>query len=219
MAGSCAQKHGFPADLHLGSARGKRGTVSRQPGNVVHESFYELLRAPCQIDALASGLQSLGLIVTGVNLTYKPAEALMQIEATGPGPWIVMDVVHGLLFAPVAKECGFAHVIVTNLADCLDMPSEQKEQALAAGTISSAPVPDFACSFQELLGSDPLAFENQAGADDAAVYAMTGGNAGIFGQSGGEGAPQSLKAAESISTVIGSSAVRRLARPSVLGSS
>jgi len=166
-------------------------------------SFSEL---QAKTDALASGLQrlglkkgdvvalalinsfqyvisyyaaaKLGLVVTGVNPTYKPAEALMQIQVTGARALIVVDVVYAALFAPIEKECGFAHVIVTNTADCLDMPAEQKERAIADGTIPSAPVPETACSFLELLKSDPTECTNQAGADDVAVYAMTGGTTG-----------------------------------------
>ncbi|MFP4226913.1 MAG: AMP-binding protein [Desulfobacterales bacterium] len=120
----------------------------------------------------------LGLIVTGINPTYKPAEVLMQVKTTGAKALIVLDMVYQLLIEPVASDCGLDHVITTNIADLLKMPDAQKEQAIAAGVIPSGPVPDTAMSFLNLLESDPSACGNESGADDIACYAMTGGTTG-----------------------------------------
>jgi long-chain acyl-CoA synthetase len=120
----------------------------------------------------------LGLIVTAINPTYKPAEVLMQVQTTGAKALVVLDMVYQLLFEPVANECGFEHVITTNLADLLAMPEEQRRQAIAGGVIPSGPVPEAAVSFLELLKADPALCENEAGPDDVAIYAMTGGTTG-----------------------------------------
>ncbi|MCF8025593.1 MAG: AMP-binding protein [Desulfobacteraceae bacterium] len=120
----------------------------------------------------------LGLIVTGINPTYKPDEALMQVRVTGARALIVLDMVYQPIFAPVAEDCGFDHVISTNLADLLEMPPEQKQQAIDAGTIPSGPVPETAVAFTDLLQADPQLCENEAGPDDIVIYAMTGGTTG-----------------------------------------
>ncbi len=121
----------------------------------------------------------IGLVVTGVNPTYKPAEALMQVRTAGAKALIVMDMVYDMLFGPVAEECGFEHVIVTNLADLLPMPEDEKRKAVEGGVIPSGPAPEGALSFKGLLESDPGLCREEAGPEDDAIYAMTGGTTGL----------------------------------------
>jgi long-chain acyl-CoA synthetase len=121
----------------------------------------------------------LGLIVTGVNPTYKPAEVLHELQLTGARTLVILDALYGTLQAPIAEKHRVDHLIVTNIADLLKVSSLKKWLGKKLKKIPTGRVPAGAISFRDLLRAEPIDAETRVSADDIATYIMTGGTTGI----------------------------------------
>jgi long-chain acyl-CoA synthetase len=68
----------------------------------------------------------LGVIVTGINPTYKPGEILHQLKLTGARTLIFLDALYEPLLKPIEKDLRIDHWIATNVADMLKVAGWKK---------------------------------------------------------------------------------------------
>jgi long-chain acyl-CoA synthetase len=120
----------------------------------------------------------LGLIVTGVNPTYKPAEVAHQFEVTGVKTVIALDALYETLIEPIASSYRLDRVIVTGVVDLVKMSALKKWLGKLLKKIPTGPVPEDAVKFLDLLKTPPDPPEVEVSADDPATYIMTGGTTG-----------------------------------------
>ena len=121
----------------------------------------------------------LGLIVTGVNPTYKPGEVKHQLELTGAKAVVVLDALYEPTLAPIVKDTPVEHVIVTNIVDLAALSGFKKWLGKKLGKIPSAPLPPDAHTFSSLLRAPAAPPQADVHADDVATYIMTGGTTGV----------------------------------------
>jgi long-chain acyl-CoA synthetase len=121
----------------------------------------------------------LGLIVTGVNPTYKPGEVKNQLQMTGAKAIVVLDVLYEGTIAPIVAETAIKHVIVTNVADLAAMSGLKKWIGKKLNKIPTAPPPAGSLRLIDLLKTAPALPKVDLSADDIATYIMTGGTTGV----------------------------------------
>jgi long-chain acyl-CoA synthetase len=121
----------------------------------------------------------LGVIVTGINPTYKPAEVLHQLKLTGARTLLFLDALYEPLLLPIEKELHVNHWIATNVADLLKVAGWKKWMGRKLGKIPTGPVPAGAVSFLDLLLARPEPLRVDVTPDDVATYIMTGGTTGV----------------------------------------
>ncbi|HPM76910.1 MAG TPA: AMP-binding protein [bacterium] len=121
----------------------------------------------------------LGLILTGVNPTYKPGEVKHQLKLTGAKAIIVLDVLYEPTLAPIVKDTDLKHVIVTNVTDLKALSGLKRWLGKKMGKIPFAPAPAGSLNFMDLLKAEPKPPKVDVSADDIAVYIMTGGTTGV----------------------------------------
>ena len=121
----------------------------------------------------------LGLVVTGVNPTYKPGEVLHQFVLTGVKSVITLDSLYETLIGPIADRYPLEHIIVTSIVDLVKMSGFKKWLGKKLKKIPTGPVPDEAIHFMDLLDVSPNPPEVQVFAEDPATYIMTGGTTGV----------------------------------------
>ncbi len=121
----------------------------------------------------------LGVIVTGVNPTYKPGEVLHQFNVTGVKSVITLDALYEPLVGPIANQHNLEHVITTSIIDLVKMSPIKKFLGKLLKKIPTGPVPPDAIRFKDLLdnGSNPP--EVKISPDHPATYIMTGGTTGV----------------------------------------
>jgi long-chain acyl-CoA synthetase len=122
----------------------------------------------------------LGVIVTGVNPTYKPGEVLHQLKLTGAEYVLILDMLDECMLGPIRNELDFKGVVSTNLVDLAGgMSTTKKVLGKMLGRIPKGKVPD-SSEFLKVLenaGPDsPRAVIDQE--QDPAAYIMTGGTTG-----------------------------------------
>ena len=120
----------------------------------------------------------LGAIVSGINPTYKPGEALHQIKTVGARALIVLDALYPQMIQPVEKEAGFELVISTNIGDFL--PPVKRVLGKLLKKIPTGVVPGTAHALRTLLKTPPATPKVELDPEeDTAVYIMTGGTTGV----------------------------------------
>ena len=124
----------------------------------------------------------LGVIVTGVNPTYKPGEVLHQLKLTGAEYVLILDMLNEGMLGPIRNELDFKGVVSTNLVDLASgMSTIKKVFGKMLGMIPKGKVPD-SLEFLKMLknGSpdSPRAVIDQE--QDPAAYIMTGGTTGSY---------------------------------------
>jgi len=120
----------------------------------------------------------LGAIVSGINPTYKPGEALHQIKTVGARVLIVLDALYPHIIQPVEREADFELVISTNIGDFL--PPLKQILGKLLKKIPTGAVPRSAHAFATLLRTAPNPPKVDLDAEeDTAVYIMTGGTTGV----------------------------------------
>ncbi|MBD3254589.1 MAG: AMP-binding protein [Candidatus Lokiarchaeota archaeon] len=124
----------------------------------------------------------LGVIVTGINPTYKPLEVLHHIELTKAKTLITLDALWEPLVKPIIEKTELEKVIYTNIADLASgIPGVLKFIGKLIGKIPKGKV-DFSPSykFTNLLETKPnLPKVNINPIEDTATYIMTGGTTGV----------------------------------------
>jgi long-chain acyl-CoA synthetase len=121
----------------------------------------------------------LGVIVTGINPTYKPGEILHQLKLTGARTLIFLDALYEPLLKPIEKDLRINHWIATNVADLLKVAAWKKWLGKTLKKIPTGPVPPGSLSFLDLLKARPEPFQADVTPDDVATYIMTGGTTGV----------------------------------------
>jgi len=121
----------------------------------------------------------LGIIVTGVNPTYKPGEVLHELRLTGAKTVIILDALYQPLIAPIANQHKIDRLIGTNIADLLKVSSIKKWLGKKLKKIPTGEVPKGSLQFLDLLKVEPAPIDNHVKPEDIATYIMTGGTTGI----------------------------------------
>jgi len=123
--------------------------------------------------------QRLGLIVTGVNPTYKPLEVLHQFEVTGVKAVIALDSLYGPLISEIEARHPIEHLIVTNIVDLVKMSPFKKWLGKVLKKIPTGKVPKEALRFMDLLEKKISPPDVKVNHEDPATYIMTGGTTGV----------------------------------------
>ena len=121
----------------------------------------------------------LGLIVSGVNPTYKPVEVLHQLKMIDAKACIVLDILYKECLHPIIGQSSIEHLIATNITDLLKLSATKKFIGRLLGKIPSGRVPSYALRFMDLLKCDIDLPEVEINAHDIATYIMTGGTTGV----------------------------------------
>jgi long-chain acyl-CoA synthetase len=121
----------------------------------------------------------LGVIVTGINPTYKPGEILHQLNITGARTLIFLDALYEPLLKPIEQDLHIHHWIKTNVADLLKLADWKKWMAKKLKKIPTGPVPSESLCFLDLLKAKPEPLRVTVAPDDVATYIMTGGTTGV----------------------------------------
>jgi long-chain acyl-CoA synthetase len=121
----------------------------------------------------------LGLVVTGVNPTYKPGEALHQFKVTGVKAVIALDALYETLIGRIVEKYPLKHIIVTSIVDLVKMPWFKKWLGKKIKKIPTGPVPKDAIHYMDLLKVSPNPPQIQVFAEDPATYIMTAGTTGV----------------------------------------
>ena len=121
----------------------------------------------------------LGLIASGINPTYKPAEVLHQVKTVGTKVMVVLDSLYDSCVAPVREKAGIEKFVSTNIADLLKINFAKKTIGKLLKKIPTGYVPN-SVPFMELV-RHPI---NVPKVDidvekDPATYIMTGGTTGV----------------------------------------
>lgn len=121
----------------------------------------------------------LGIIVTGVNPTYKPSEVLHELRLTSAKTVIILDALYEPLIAPIAHQHKIDRLISTNIADLLKISPVKKWLGKKLKKIPTGEVPKGSLEFLDLLKVQPVTIDSQVKPEDIATYIMTGGTTGI----------------------------------------
>jgi len=123
----------------------------------------------------------LGVIVTGINPTYKPLEVLHQIEISNVKVLITLDALYGELVKPIITKTKIEMIIYTSVVDLAGMSSIKVMLGKLLGKIPKGKV-DFESSYNllDLLKTEPalpeISFDPTT---HPATYIMTGGTTGV----------------------------------------
>jgi long-chain acyl-CoA synthetase len=121
----------------------------------------------------------LGVIVTGVNPTYKPGEVKHQLKLTGAKAIIALDVLYEQTLASIVADTQIKHVIVTNVTDLAALSPFKRWLGKKLKKIPFAPAPAGSLQLKKLLATPPNLPKVDVRADDIATYIMTGGTTGV----------------------------------------
>lgn len=121
----------------------------------------------------------LGVVVTGVNPTYKPAEVLHQFRLTGVKGIITLDALYETLVEPISAEYPVEWIIVTSVVDLVKMSAFKRWLGKKLKKIPVGSVPEGAIQYKELLDRTASPPEVEVSPYDPATYIMTGGTTGI----------------------------------------
>ncbi len=124
----------------------------------------------------------IGVIPTGINITYKPMEVLHHIEITGAKAIIILEAMYNLLVKPIIDKTNIEFIIYTNVADLVSGPKSfkdfiaRKTRKIRKGKIDFSP----SYNFYELLTTEPnvpdIKFDPTT---HTGTYIMTGGTTGV----------------------------------------
>ena len=122
--------------------------------------------------------QRLGVIVTGINPTYKPLEVLHQLRITGAKGLVVLDALFEPNVKPIYDKHKLENVIVTNIADFLPATKRFLGKLLKKIPTGKVSVPH--TKFTDLFKITPDVPHVEIDAyNDVAAYLMTGGTTGV----------------------------------------
>jgi long-chain acyl-CoA synthetase len=121
----------------------------------------------------------LGLIVTGVNPTYKAGEVKHQLKLTGAKALVVLDVLYPEAIASIIDDTAVKHLIVTNVTDLVDLSGFKRFLGKLLKKIPHAPAPAGALKFTDMIKTAPNVPQVDVTADDILTYIMTGGTTGV----------------------------------------
>jgi len=121
----------------------------------------------------------LGAIASGINPTYKPGEALHQIETVGSKYLFVLDSLYEPIAAPIINKSPVKKIITTNIVDLVKMGLVKKTLGKVLKKIPTGKVPPQALRFKDLMKAEPKPPKVDVKSDDTMTYIMTGGTTGV----------------------------------------
>jgi long-chain acyl-CoA synthetase len=120
----------------------------------------------------------LGVIVTGINPTYKPGEILHQLKTVNAKGLVVLDALFEKSVEPVLSRSGVEFLVHTCVADFL--PPVKQFLGKLLKKIPTGPVPRHSVPMISLLKTVPnvptVAIDPEV---DTATFIMTGGTTGV----------------------------------------
>ncbi|MBM4354972.1 MAG: long-chain fatty acid--CoA ligase [Deltaproteobacteria bacterium] len=120
----------------------------------------------------------LGVVVSGVNPTYKPGEILHQLKTVNAKGLVVLDALYQGSVDPILSRSGIQFLVHTGIADFL--PPLKQFLGKLLKKIPTGPVPKHSIPLSSLLktrGAAPAVdLDPEA---DTATYIMTGGTTGV----------------------------------------
>lgn len=120
----------------------------------------------------------LGVIVSGVNPTYKPGEILHQLKTVNARGLVVLDALYGTAVDPILSKSGIEFLVHTNIADFL--PPVKQFLGKLLKKIPTGNVPGHSVSLKALLKTPADVPEVHLDPEeDTATYIMTGGTTGV----------------------------------------
>jgi len=120
----------------------------------------------------------LGVVVTGINPTYKPGEILHQLKTVNAKGLVVLDALYEKSVDPVLSRSGVEFLVHTGVGDFL--PGVKQFLGKLLKKIPTGPVPRHSIPFQTLLKTQPNVPKVDIDpANDTATFIMTGGTTGV----------------------------------------
>jgi len=120
----------------------------------------------------------LGVVVSGVNPTYKPGEILHQLKTVNAKGLVVLDALYQGSVDPILSRSGVQFLVHTNVADFL--PPLKQFLGKALKKIPTGPVPKHSIPLSGLLKTrGPLPSVEIDPEVDTATFIMTGGTTGV----------------------------------------
>jgi len=120
----------------------------------------------------------LGVIVSGINPTYKPGEILHQIKTINAKGLVVLDALYPGSVDPIISQTGIEFLVHTNVADFL--PPLKQFLGKLLKKIPTGAVPGNSIPLKTLLRTRPNVPKIDLDPEkDTATYIMTGGTTGI----------------------------------------
>jgi long-chain acyl-CoA synthetase len=120
----------------------------------------------------------LGVIVSGVNPTYKPGEIQHQLKTIHAKGLVVLDALYQGSVAPIIGKTGVELLVHTNVADFL--PPVKQFLGKLLKKIPTGPVPKHSIPLASLLKTRPNLPRVELDPEkDTATYIMTGGTTGV----------------------------------------
>jgi long-chain acyl-CoA synthetase len=120
----------------------------------------------------------LGVIVSGVNPTYKPGEILHQLKTINAKGLVVLDALYPSAVEPIISRSGVELLIHTNIADFL--PPIKQFLGKLLKKIPTGAVPRHSIPLKGLLKTRPNVPKVELDPEeDTATFIMTGGTTGV----------------------------------------
>ncbi|MFH1434310.1 MAG: AMP-binding protein [Pseudomonadota bacterium] len=120
----------------------------------------------------------IGVIASGINPTYKPAEVLHQLKTVGSKGLIFLDALYEEQIAPIIDKSPVKTLIATNVVDLVKISGLKKFLGKLLGKIPTGNVPASSLQYLELLNIKPDVPRVDVDCEDTATYIMTGGTTG-----------------------------------------
>ncbi len=120
----------------------------------------------------------LGIVVSGINPTYKAGEILHQLKTVNAKGLVVLDALFPASVKPILAQSGVEYLVHTNVADFL--PKIKQILGKLLKKIPVGEVPAHSIPFMSLLanrGTVPTVKLDVE--EDAATFIMTGGTTGV----------------------------------------
>lgn len=120
----------------------------------------------------------IGAWASGINPTYKPAEALHQLKLTRAKVLVTLDALYEPVLQPILDKSPVELLIHSNIADFL--PWWKRSLGIRLGRIPTGKVPAGSHAFMDLVSCRDMAPEVAIDPEkDVATLIMTGGTTGI----------------------------------------
>jgi len=120
----------------------------------------------------------IGVVVSGINPTYKAGEILHQLKTVQAKGLVVLDALYEKSVSPILAQSGVEFLVHTNVADFL--PQVKQVLGKLLKKIPVGKVPPYSVPLMKLLQTTPDVPLVPIDAEvDAATYIMTGGTTGV----------------------------------------
>jgi long-chain acyl-CoA synthetase len=120
----------------------------------------------------------LGVIVSGVNPTYKPGEILHQLKTINAKALVALDALYPSAIEPIIEQSGIELLIHTNVADFL--PPLKQFLGKLLKKVPTGAVPRHSIPLKTLLKTRPNVPKIELDAhEDTVTFIMTGGTTGV----------------------------------------